>query len=138
MAAATSKPPSSVQHTFTTTVSVPQDWIDYVTKYPDVFGRPYACGYWAYGAEHTHRGWLVYEQASEDRRPTEKETKKALTLFRRVETLPKHWHAFDLALALKAYEAGYARFGADWYETGDGPRYDWAIQMALFGEARYG
>lgn len=124
--------------TVTITVKVDPEWIEFLTKYNDIFGSPHYAGYWLYGAERDDRlGWLVYEHGDE-RRPTERECRHARALWHAGEPLPERWYRLDRAAAIKAWAEGVKRFGAEWYENGDGPTYDVVVQMALLGEVRYG
>jgi hypothetical protein len=116
-------------------------WIEHVTGgprgYADVFGRDYS-GYWMRGMAHTaHRGWIAFEHGDDDA-CTEEAARAAIRLWRNDEPLPPLWHRLDLDLANRAWCEGVKRYGENWYADGDGPRYDWALQTALFGEAKYG
>jgi hypothetical protein len=39
---------------------------------------------------------------------------------------------------IKAWIEGAKKWGIDWFHDGDASRWDYAIQMALFGEQVYG
>lgn len=105
----------------------------------DVFLTSY-CGYWLMGVRFERKhGWLAWEHAAAERRPTPAETAEAVAKWRKGEALPEGWHRLDRALALRAWECGFNRRGADWFTRGDGSAYDVAIQRALFaGDVRYG
>lgn len=142
----TAKKLSTVTVTVTTTLTVDSMWLDHVTGgkegFNDVFMQGYS-GYWARGIDHTiARGWLVYERA-DDPNPTDAEITVAKRAWRAGETLPPRWHRFDQDLAERAWIEGVKKFGTSWFEDGDGPRYDWVLQKALWGpnepcEVRYG
>lgn len=122
----------------TVTVTVDEDWIEFLTKHPDIFGRDY-CGYWLRGVEHDdERGWLVWEDDEEHRKGDEPGAAEAVAAWQAGEALPEGWYRLDRALAIKAWGEGVKRSGVDWYENGDGVAYDCAVQMALLGEVRYG
>ncbi len=125
-------------------------WVLHVTGgkegYKDAFGRGYS-GYWAYGVEHHPKlGWLVYEQGGSGEKPSMKMAARADAAWRAGERLPRRWFRFDVEAATKAWAAGVKRYGEGWFENGDGPRYDWALQHGLGitcvidgkTEARYG
>lgn len=118
-----------------TTTTVP-GWIEFVSSIsPDIFMRSY-CGHWARGVMHNKkRGWLVFEHGSDDSY-NEADVREVTKLWTAGKPLPKNWHRFDAALANKAWLEGVRKFGEDWYDgdDGDGPRYDWVLQMALFND----
>jgi hypothetical protein len=123
--------------TVTYEVEVPEeDWIGFLTKYNDIFGRNY-CGYWLRGVEHD-ASWLCWEDDEEHRPGDEPQRRKALAAWRAGTALPSGWHRLDRDTAVRAYHEGCKRWGADWFENGDGERYDVVIQLALLGEIKYG
>jgi hypothetical protein len=135
--AAVEKKHEPFEHTFSMTVKVDGFWVEYLTRFSDVFGRGYA-GYWAYGAECDRElGWLVYEQ-SDDPRPNQTTVCAVERVWRAGKALPPRWYRLDRAAALRAWEEGIKRWGADWYEQTDSTREDVVIQLALLGEIRYG
>lgn len=112
-------------------------WIEFCTKDTDVFLRGY-CGYWATGMEIDDTlGWLIYEHGGERHAPASTR-KSVLETWRAGKELPERWHRLDFDAAKRAWCEGVKRHGIEWYETGDGPRYDDAIQLAVLGEIRYG
>jgi hypothetical protein len=117
-------------------VDVDPEWIDFVTRYNDIFRQSYI-GYWAYGVQ-VKGGWLVYEQAAHDRRPTELEIEDAAGAYESRQSLPEDWHLLDRDAAIRAWAEGVRRSGVDWYKNGDANDYDVAIQRALLGEVKYG
>lgn len=122
----------------TITVKVDPEWIEFLTKYSDIFGSPYYAGYWLFGVERDDAlGWLAYEHG-DDRRPSDRECKRVVALWRAGEPLPERWFRLDRAAAIKAWGEAVKRYGVDWYEKADGAVYDVAVQMALLGEVRYG
>lgn len=132
---------NSATQTLTTTTD--KGWIEFVSSIsPDIFMGQYS-GSWATGVMHNKkRGWLVFEHGSDDEY-NDKELTQAVALWRAGKLLPKNWHRFDVALANKAWLEGVRRYGERWYEDGDGRRYDWVLQKALFpneknGDVRYG
>lgn len=131
--------PEPLQHTFTITVAVDPFWVDYLTKYPGIFGRQYA-GYWLRGVErHTERGWLCWEDDEQHRQGEEPDREEALEAWRSGDpALPKGWYRLDSAAALRAWEEGVKRWGVDWYEQTDANREDVVVQLSLLGEIRYG
>lgn len=132
--------PSSEQATELLIV-VDSAWVDFVTKYNDIFGY-YGIGQWAMGAYNDESGWLIYEHGGEERRGdlVERETPpEVLAAWDAGQPLPEKWHRLDRALAVKAFVEGVKARGVNWYTSGeaDAPFYGYVIQMALFGEERY-
>lgn len=119
-------------------VEVDPDWIEFCTsKYADVFMLGH-CGYWMCGVKHDDKlGWLVSVNL-DDCGTVSQQSKQAIKAWKAGETLPEGWHCLNEGLAIKAYEAGVKRYGVNWYEDGDADTYDFAIQMAMFGEVVYG
>lgn len=144
---------STAAVTVSASVPVDEGWVEFVTGGPegfaDVFMRDH-CGYWARGVHHRgywargvrhigRLGWLVYDKADDESRPTEAEYEAAATAWLAGEQLPKNYYRFDAALATKAFAEGVKKDGVDWYENGDSNDYDCAIQRALFdGKVVYG
>ena len=129
--------PDSSKHTFTLTVEIDPNWVEYLTVYPDIFGA--ACGYWLRGvAFDEERGWLVWEDDEKCRFGQEPNLEEALEAWRNGSVLPSHWFRLDRAAALKAWEEGVKKWGVDWYEQTDARREDVVVQLALLGEVRYG
>lgn len=122
-------------------VNVPrEDWIDYLTKYSDIFSGDYI-GYWGYG--HRLRngdqkiGWIVLE--SDAQQVMESRGREAENCFRDKLPMPEGCHLLDETAAIRAYIEGVKKWGVDWFEEkGDAGTYDIAIQLALLGEIRYG
>jgi hypothetical protein len=130
-------PTTTVQVTTTVTVKVDEEWIDFCTKYGDMFGRGYI-GYWALGVERDiERGWLLFEEGS-DEALTDKEMERVKALWRAGEELPERWFKLDRDACIKAWIEGVKKWGVDWYEDSDANKYDYVVQMALLGEHRYG
>lgn len=138
--------PSALTITATLTFDIDPMWLDHVTGgfegFEDVFYPSYS-GYWAKGIAHSKiAGWLIFEMGS-DKTFTKAEKREATRLWRDGKELPPGWHRFNLDLAKRAWMEGVKRYGQDWFSTGDGPRYDWVLQKALWGpnepcEVRYG
>ena len=111
-------------------------WINDFALNVDVFRRDY-CGYWAFGSSVPGvEAWLVFEQAVDGVRPTDRASTAARRAYKAGKPLPKHWYALGRADAERAYAYLVARVGTR--ETGDATDYDVVIQMALLGEVRYG
>lgn len=127
--------------TATSQIEVPQeDWIDYLTKYPDIFSGDY-CGYWMRGVERDDKlGWLCWEHGDDWADYDQEPSRDAAVLAWKSGTPPPlGWHYLNEDAAVKAYVAGCQRWGIDWFdEKGDVGTYDVAIQLALLGEVRYG
>ena len=117
-----------------------EGWIDYLTQCVDIFGTTYYAGYWARGVEHDKgRGWLVWEHGDTGAALGEEPDRKAaVKAWRSGAALPKGWHRLDRDAAIRAFVEGAKKWGVEWFENGDGPRYDYCVQMALLGEERYG
>ena len=131
--------PQPLKHTFTLTVDVDPQWIEYIMQEPDIFGRPYYAGYWAFGvARDRELGWLVYEH--DEDRPTAGKCERMEALWRAGEPLPARWYRLDRAAALRMWEEGVKRYGVGWYDDDghDGAREDELLQLTLLGEVRYG
>lgn len=128
-----------VPHTFTLTVEVDPNWVDYIIKDVGIFLTSCA-GYWLRGVEKDidGGGWLVWEDDEKCKWGKEPDREEALRAWRANESLPPHWFRLDLAAALKAWEEGVKRWGVDWYEQVDARREDVVVQLALLGEVRYG
>lgn len=122
-------------------VEVNQDWIEFCTKFNDLFMYDY-CGYWMAGMEFDDDlGWLCFEYAGEeDPRQIKQgpEYPAIVQAWRDGKILPDRWYRLDKETAKRAWVEGYKRDGLDWYENGDAITYDVAIQNALLGEVRYG
>lgn len=125
-------------------VEVPQeDWIDYVTKEVDIFMTGYI-GYWGRGYPVEVRGeqvcWIVVEfEDHETRKQLDKMGEEAVRCFRDGLPMPERCHVLDEKMAIKAFEEGCKKWGADWFEDkGDANTYDWVLQQAMLGEQRYG
>lgn len=121
-------------------VDVPvEDWIDYLTKCTDIFGRDYI-GYWARGVERRDDlGWLVWEDDEHRAHDEEPDRDAAISAWESGAALPIGWHRLDKAMAVKAFTEGVKRWGTRWFEDrGDANSYDYVLQMAMLGEERYG
>jgi len=129
--------PEPFKHTFSLTVAVDGFWVEYLTRWPDIFGRQYA-GTWLRGVERDRTGWLCWEDDERHRRGEEPDREEALRAWRDNLPLPKGWYRLDRAAALRAWEDGVKRWGVDWYEETDANREDVVVQLALLGEIRYG
>lgn len=125
------------EHTFTITVTINPQWIEYLTKYPDIFDSNRA-GYWLRGVEHNITGWLVWEDDEKCKPGDEPNRAEALREWMLGNPLPEHWYRLDRAAAIRAWEEGVKRWGVDWYEEADSTREDVVVQLALLGEVRYG
>jgi len=135
--------PEPQSHTFTITVAVDPQWVDYITHRADIFGRPYYAGYWACGImQDPELGWLVAECDDRERwpLPDEPETTRVEALWRAGEPLPPRWYRLDRAAALRMYEEGVKLCGVEWYGSAahDGALEDVLLQLVLLGEVRYG
>ncbi len=122
-------------------VKVPkEDWINFLTRYNDVFGKNYI-GYWARGIKRNNDlGWLLWVDDEKHDFGEEPDLEKATQAWEAKTELPPNWHRLDQELAIRAYLAGVKRWGEDWFDGdhGDALGYDVVIQLALFGEVRYG
>lgn len=126
------------KHTFTLTVDVDPNWVEYVTQCNDLFETTRA-GYWLRGVEYDAAlGWLCWEDDEKCRHGEEPNLKEALEAWQAGKTLPEHWFLLDRTAALRAWEEGVKRWGVDWYEQVDAQREDVVLQLALLGEVRYG
>lgn len=136
----TAKKSEPIQHTFSITVNVDPFWIEYLTRYSDIFGRQYA-GYWLRGVEHDSKlGWLCWEDDEQHRSGTEPNREEALKSWRAGKLLPANWFRLDRAAALRAWEEGVKKYGFDWYGSNehDATTEDVLLQLTLLGEVRYG
>ena len=125
-----------VEHTFAITCLVDPFWVEYLTRFSDIFGQQYT-GYWAHGADRNPQlGWLVFEH--NDKEPDVSERKRVAALWRAGKDLPPRWYRLDRAAALRAWEEGVKRWGVNWYDDVDSTREDVVVQLALLGEVRYG
>lgn len=128
----------SDQPTVTIESVVDPGWIEFCTRDSDVFSRNY-CGYWMRGVEfNAERGWLIWEDDERHRWGKEPNRAEALRCWEAGKPLPTGWHRFTVETAIKAWAEGVKWRGERWYEDGDGPAYDYAIQMAMFGAQKYG
>lgn len=121
-------------------VQVPvQDWIEYLCSYPDIFGLDY-CGYWARGIEmDAELGWLIWEETDKVPFRMEPNRAEAIAAWEKNLPLPKGYYRLNKEAAVKAWVEGVLRWGRNWFtERGDAPTYDIVIQLALFGEIKYG
>lgn len=123
------------------TMRVPGEWIDFLTKYSDVFRTDHS-GYWAFGLTLNNddgTDWLAYEMA-DDRRPSKKVQDDVLALHEKGEKLPERWFVIDKAFAIKAYVEGAKKWGVRWYDDHDwdASSVDVVVQLAMLGEVRYG
>lgn len=133
--------PAPLKHTFTITADVDPEWVNYITRFPDIFGRPYYAGYWAQGvAIDWELGWLVAEINDQERWPGKTESARVEALWRAGEPLPARWYRLDRTAALRMWEEGVKRLGVGWYDSNehDGSLEDVLLQLALLGEVRYG
>lgn len=126
-----------LKHTFTLTVEIDPNWVEYLTSGNDIFDRNRA-GYWLRGVDSDDAGWLCWEDDEKCRHGEEPNLKEALRAWQAGEPLPPHWFRLDRAATLRAWEEGVKRWGVDWYEEVDGSREDVVVQLALLGEVRYG
>lgn len=112
-------------------------WIDFLTKYNDIFGRPFHAGYWLAGLAHEEaKGWLVWEH--DDRYVNKFDHTEAFAAWDKDKPLPESYYRLDVTTAVRAWCEGVKRWGENWYTQGDGPRYDVVVQLALLGEIKYG
>lgn len=128
-------------HTTMLEVEVPLEWVKFVTDWLDGFASN-VYGYWARGVLQEHDSWLVWEDDEKCRHGKEPNREVAVRAFHQTRNapLPPKWFRFDQALAIRAYVEGVKLWGLNWYNSPktDAIRYDVAIQMALFGEVKYG
>lgn len=138
-------------------VEVDEQWIEFCTKYNDLFLNDYI-GYWGHGIRPTGRrdAWLVWE-GEEDPRLADLLAKEGVSVLQQLSEesykllhdaarkavkngtpLPPYYHLLDAAAAGKAWVEGVKRKGLDWYENADSTDYDVVIQLALLGEIKYG
>lgn len=121
-------------------LKIPNDWIRFVTEWTD--GFIHGCyGYWARGIERENGlGWLVWVDDEKSSRGEEPLRDEALAALRTRSPMPKGWLLFDRDFAIRAYVEGAKRWGVDWYNgpKSDANRYDIAVQLAAFGEHRFG
>lgn len=134
---------TALKVTMTVETTVDEDWRTWVTGgekgYTDVFLRNSYCGYWLEGIDHDPKlGWLAFEFGAVDRSATEAEKEEAIAAWLEKKPLPPLFHALNDEVAEKSWCKAIERWGKDWYDDADGPRYDCALQTALFGEAKYG
>jgi hypothetical protein len=118
---------------------VDRRWLDFAFS-DEVFSWM-CCGYWARRIEWGHTdevGWLLWESNEMAPRGAEPNRTRAIAAWSTGRSLPPFYHRLDLNAAIQAWAFGVKRWGERWYDKGDSTRYDEAIQLALFGEVRYG
>jgi hypothetical protein len=143
------KTPEPIQHTLTFDVSIDPQFVEYLTKYNDIFAHNRA-GSWAFGVRPTrikgvsNHVWLVYEQ-DDEAPPTPKEIAEARRQYRAGMSpfvsgmkLPARWCVLDRDASIRAWGEGVKRWGVDWYEDVDAERENVVVQLSLLGEIRYG
>lgn len=145
-------------------VEIPGDWLSMCTMWPDILMTSYI-GYWARGVERDDKlGWLLWEFEDDsercdellrnsgvsfleqlDREDEEEFHAAAVKAWRAGEPLPPHYFRLDREAAVRAYLAmlkwpagKMVEGGINWYENGDASSYDVGVQLALFGEVKYG
>ena len=128
-------------------VEVDNDWIEYCTKYNDLF-MPGYCGYWMCEMEHDEElGWLCYEYdwGGDEVKPIsdvriDPTYDTIVEDWRAGKVLPDHWYRLNQETAVQSWVAAVKRYGTDWYTNGqsDATTYDVAVQTALLGEVVYG
>lgn len=126
-------------HTFSITVEIDPLWIDLVTS-GELF-RSDISGYWLRGIElNPEKGWLCWEDDDVHVPGREPDREDAINAWHAGVHLPPGWYRLDRAAALRAWEEGVKRWGADWYKAAAEPdqEQDEVIQLALLGEIRYG
>lgn len=125
-------------------------WNDFVSN-EDLYRQNY-CGYWMYGAEHFEWGWLAYEgelRVLNQHKAFANAVEKALVIvgqanaFNRLNTkipLPKDFFVITKQTSDDAYRIGERLWGECWLSDGktDSTRYDVVMQLAIFGEIKYG
>jgi len=135
--------PETFKHIVIVEVEVPvENWIDYLTKHPDIFGTPHYCGYWMRGVERDDElGWLCWEHG-DDYAPFDKEPnhKKAIKAWRTGKALPENWHRLDKAAAIRrTAKASSAGASSGWTaRTATGRATTWSCSSrcsAKFGTA---
>lgn len=125
-------------------LEVPNEgWIDYLTQYHDIFGVTYYAGYWLRSVEwNTMRGHLCFEYEDKYEDGKEPNRAKAIKVWKTSPNalLPRGWHRLDAAMAIKAYVEAVKMWGVDWMagDHNDGAGYEFAVQMAMLGEVKYG
>jgi hypothetical protein len=135
--------PEEIEVTFK--IKVDDDLVDMILNHPDVFMTSYS-GYWARGikcgtgASHP-RGWLVYEQ--EDGEEPDKETEdRAIRMWdlgnNAPPLMPPRFYVLDKKAVLDVIREGVKRYGPEFQQEYDSISLDWAIQMVLLKECRYG
>lgn len=130
------KDEETISVTLTCEVLIPvKNWIEYLTKYSDIFGTTYYCGYWLLRIVRDDTGWLCWEHCDEN---SQNDHDQALKAFKEGGVLPPRYFRLDKDAAIKAYLEGCKRGGLGWFNQADGSDYDVAIQLALLGEIRYG
>lgn len=123
--------------TVTIESTVDQGWIDFCTKDRDVFGVT-CCGTFLYGIDQDDGlGWLVFEHEEKVSINNVPNEKKAVAAWKAGKPLPEGYYRLGVEAAKKAWAEGVKWRGVRWYELGDAVAYQYAIQLALFGEERY-
>jgi hypothetical protein len=113
-------------------------WIEFLTKYNDIFGRDYV-GYWLFGVARDKKlGWLAYEFIDDEASYMSKNYDEVIAAWKRGEKLPEKYFVLNEETARRAYVEGIKRKGVEWYEQGDANDYDVVLQWTLLGEVRYG
>ena len=115
---------------------VSADWTENVFLNVDLLRSGY-CGLWMAGVDYdSSLGRLVREDDEADR--SDDAERAAIEAWQAHAPLPKGYHRLDRETAAKAWAAGVRKWGEEWHEDGDADNYDYAVQMALFGEVKYG
>lgn len=121
-----------------TLVLVPYKYmIEHVMHDDSLFARVHGIGYWARGVEHNpRRGWLVFEHGGEVESP-DKAPQEVMTTWRNGGDLPERWFCFDREFAMRVQAEAVKMYGIKYEDNMDGPSYDKAVQMAIFGKEKY-
>lgn len=123
-----------------------QDWIDFVSKDPDILSEGH-CGNWLKGIDYIPGKGRLCTFASDNIEavryniqhwPAARERfRNGETDFEMDVTNEQGFFLLTPELAQKAWDL-LAEKNPDWFENADASDYDDAVQLALFGELVYG
>lgn len=131
-------PETTIIDGFTVDKDAFENFVDFVTD-SDIFSTDY-CGYWAYGHYFDvplQKGVFLLYEMGDEKPPMQHEAQAAEIAVEDKTDLPDCWHIMNDETAKKIVVAGLKKYGANFLDIYDADMLDYAVQLALLGEARY-
>ena len=138
-AAQVQKAKEPIKHTFSTEVDIDPDFVEYLTKFNDIFQQNRS-GTGPSGRQGQGRLATSLFRSGWRRRDAHRQAiREAKSCYGGAHdgNLPKGWYVLDRDAAIRAWCEGVERWGVEWYEDVDAERETSSCSRAP-GEIRYG